>query len=158
MCTLPTIKLIPDSTSPSTATKFRKLQGFDIRVFIKMECTIQRENFIEWNIYLHNSNNSVPIQSYRTILKQSSHLYMAPGRLDYGIYEVQLNINIGAAPSRNTRKSIFIEITRSNLTANLVPYGTSVITSGHQKNLTLNPGKYSIDPDSSVFNASVCIL
>ena len=30
-----------------------------------------------------------------------------------------------------------------------------MITDGHQQNLTLNPGKYSVDPDQNEFNASV---
>jgi hypothetical protein len=56
----------------------------------------------------------------------------------------------------STSTLTYVEITPSNITANIVQHGTSVITSGHLKNLTFVPGKYSIDPDSDVFNTDVC--
>ena len=40
------------------------------------------------------------------------------------------------------------------MTANLVPLGTSVVTSGDQQDLILNPGNYSKDPDGFEFNSS----
>jgi len=40
------------------------------------------------------------------------------------------------------------------VTANLVPLGTSVVTSGDQQDLILNPGNYSKDPDGFEFNSS----
>ena len=46
-------------------------------------------------------------------------------------------------------------ITPSGITANLVPYGTSMITRGYEQNLTLDPGTYSVDRDGNAFNASV---
>jgi len=51
--------------------------------------------------------------------------------------------------------SVYVEITRSGITANLVQYGTSMITIGHEQDLKLDSGRYSIDPDENVFNASV---
>jgi hypothetical protein len=56
-------------------------------------------------------------------------------------------------------QSLCVKITPSNITANLIKYGTSVITSGHKNNLTLNPGEYSIDPDAEMsgLNASVSL-
>ena len=40
-------------------------------------------------------------------------------------------------------------------TANLVQLGTSMITSGHQQDLKLDPGTYSINPDENTFDTSV---
>ena len=51
--------------------------------------------------------------------------------------------------------SAYVKITPSGITANLVPYGTSMITRGHQQDLYLDPGTYSADIDGNVFNASV---
>jgi len=54
-----------------------------------------------------------------------------------------------------TSTSVYVVITASGITANLVQLGTSMITSGHEQNLLLNPGTYSVDPDGYVFNESV---
>jgi hypothetical protein len=57
--------------------------------------------------------------------------------------------------SITTSSSIYVEITSSGITANLIQYGTSMVTSGHEQDLKLDPGTYSVDPDENVFNASV---
>jgi hypothetical protein len=55
----------------------------------------------------------------------------------------------------NLSKSVFIQIIRSNVTVYLIPYGTSLITTNSENDLILNPGKYSIDPDSNLFDENV---
>ena len=54
--------------------------------------------------------------------------------------------------------SAFVTVIASNITANLVRYGTSMITRGRSQDLTLDPGSFSVDPDGNVFNASVSDL
>ncbi len=51
--------------------------------------------------------------------------------------------------------SAFVKITPSGITANLVQYGTSMITRGHEQDLLLDPGTYSVDLDTDTFNATV---
>jgi hypothetical protein len=51
-----------------------------------------------------------------------------------------------------------VRITPSGITANLVQLGTSMITSGYEQDLLLNPGSYSVDLDGNVFNESVSIV
>ena len=53
--------------------------------------------------------------------------------------------------------SAYVKITPSGITANLVTYGTSMITRGHEQDLILDPGTYSVDLDGNLFNASVSI-
>ena len=62
---------------------------------------------------------------------------------------------MASASSLTSTASAFVKITPSGITANLVPYGTSLITRGHEQDLTLDPGRYSSDLDGNVFNASV---
>jgi hypothetical protein len=50
---------------------------------------------------------------------------------------------------------VYVTIISSSITANLIRYGTSMIVNGYQQDLKLNPGRYSVDPDSNTFNASV---
>ena len=58
-------------------------------------------------------------------------------------------------PSLTTSSSVYVHITPSGITANLVQLGTSMITSWHEQDLKLYPGTYSVDPDEDIFNASV---
>jgi hypothetical protein len=50
---------------------------------------------------------------------------------------------------------VYVTIIASSIAANLMQYGTSLIVNGYQQDLKLNPGRYSVDPDSNTFNASV---
>jgi hypothetical protein len=61
-------------------------------------------------------------------------------------------------PKMTKSESAFIKINPSGITANLVQFGTSIVTSGQEREFTLNPGYYSINPDENTFNASVSIL
>jgi predicted phage tail protein len=54
-----------------------------------------------------------------------------------------------------TSSFVYVQITQSGITANLVQLGTSMITSGYEQDLNFNPGTYSVDPDENFFNASV---
>ena len=62
---------------------------------------------------------------------------------------------MASATKLSSSVSAYVKITPSGITANLVPYGTSMITRGHGQDLTLDPGTYSVDLDSNAFNASV---
>ena len=62
---------------------------------------------------------------------------------------------MASAPEFTSVASAYVKITASVITANLVQYGTSMITRGYDQNLTLNPGSFSVDPNEETFNASV---
>ncbi|UJR19382.1 hypothetical protein I4U23_022512 [Adineta vaga] len=57
-------------------------------------------------------------------------------------------------PTIQSSQSVFIQINPTGITANLVPLGTSMITSGYEQDLYFNPGNYSYDPDGFPFNSS----
>ena len=59
--------------------------------------------------------------------------------------------------SLTSTSSVYAQITPSGTTANLIQYGTSMITRGSQQDLQFNPGRYSIDPDENIFNATVSL-
>ncbi len=63
-----------------------------------------------------------------------------------------------ATPQLSASASAYLRITPSGITANLVQYGTSMITRGYQQDLLLDPGTFSVDPDTTTFNASVSFL
>lgn len=58
-------------------------------------------------------------------------------------------------PAMISSKATYITITYSSATANLVKFGTSIITNSFNKPLILDPGAYSEDPDAGRFNARV---
>ena len=51
-----------------------------------------------------------------------------------------------------------MQITPSSIAANLIQFGTSMITHGYKQDLLLDPGTFSVDPDTNVFNASVSLI
>ncbi|UJR08983.1 hypothetical protein I4U23_013233 [Adineta vaga] len=57
-------------------------------------------------------------------------------------------------PNSTSTALIYAKITAPSIVANLIQFGTLLITHGYQQNLLLNPGAYSIDPDSDTFNAT----
>jgi len=57
--------------------------------------------------------------------------------------------------SLTTSSFVYVQIIPSDITANLVQLGTSMITSGYEQDLNFDPGTYSVDPDENSFNASV---
>lgn len=75
--------------------------------------------------------------------------------LSYGIYQLKLTVTMTISSMLSASSSAYVRITRSGITANLVQYGTSMITRGYAQDLTLDPGTFSVDPDGNIFNATV---
>ena len=64
---------------------------------------------------------------------------------------------LGALQLTMTAASVYVTITPSTITPNLMPFGTSAITHGRAYDLLLDPGAYSDDPDALTFNATVSL-
>lgn len=90
------------------------------------------------------------------ITTKYSEVFVPAKTLDYGMYRFDLTVTMNYSSNYSNTESMYIKIT-STITANLVQYGTSVITTGYTKNLILNPGKYSIDPDAETFKLNVSV-
>ena len=90
-----------------------------------------------------------------TVQTTFSELYIPARILPYGIYELKLTVTMTSSSMFNSSSSAYVQIIPSGITANLVPYGTSMITRGYEQDLILDPGTYSIDPDRNIFNATV---
>jgi hypothetical protein len=109
----------------------------------------------QWSIINCTSNCSSPIQLSQTITTTFSELYIPATSLPYGIYELILTVTIVSLPNISSSSSAYVKIISSNITANLVMFGTSMITRGHEQDLILDPGTYSVNPDEDVFDAGV---
>jgi len=82
-------------------------------------------------------------------------IYIPARSLAFGLYELQLTVTMSKYPSLRTLSSVYVQITPSGITANLVLLGTSMITSGHEQDLKLDPGTHSIDLDANSFGSNV---
>lgn len=158
-CVAPVISLIPGQTSLQDPAQYRRAQDFYISSNIIVACSISSSISIEWSIF--NCTNSCVNRlsiDQNILTTTQSELYVPARTLNLGVYELKLFVAMLAAPELNVSISAFVRINPSGITANLVPLGTSIVTSGQSMNLTLGPGSFSVDPDSQIFNASVSHL
>lgn len=68
---------------------------------------------------------------------------------------MKLSVTMANLSTTVSSSSAYIRILPSGIAANLVQYGTSMITHGYEQDLILDPGKYSVDFDQEIFNATV---
>ncbi|CAF4063852.1 unnamed protein product, partial [Adineta steineri] len=153
-CFIPKITLIPGISTLSSPIQFRRSQDFYIISLIELNCSNSLSMITQWTITNCTSICLQKIQLDPTIITTLSELYIPRNTLAYGIYELKLTVTMTKIPSLTSSSSVYIQITSSGITANLIEYGTSMITRGKQQNLEFDPGSYSIDYDNNVFNAS----
>ena len=155
VCSRPSIALIPEGTTLNTPVQFRKFQDISISSNIALNCPLSLATRAQWIISNCTSNCSDSFQLDRSVVTTSTELFIPARTLDYGIYQLQLTVTMRASPTAYSSAIAYIKITPSGITANLVRFGTSIITSGHENDLVLDPGMYSIDPDQDTFDANV---
>ena len=156
-CFSPIIILIPSTSSLSSPLQFRRNQDFYISSYLQLKCNQSLSTITQWTINNCTSFCSSPIQFGQMLVTTSNELYIPAKTLLYGTYQLTLTVSMTVAPHLTSSASAYLRITPSGITANLVQYGTSMITRGHKQNLLLDPGTFSVDPDATVFNASVSL-
>jgi hypothetical protein len=154
-CFPPIIILIPSTSSLLSPLQFRRSQDFYISSYLQLNCNSSLSTITKWTISNCTSLCSSQIQIEQIIITTSSELYIPARTLPYGTYQLTLTVAMTSALHLTATASAYVTITPSGITANLVQFGTSMITRGHQQNLILDPGTYSVDPDATVFNSSV---
>ena len=90
-----------------------------------------------------------------TIVTTFAEIYLPANTLPYGIYQLKLTVTMTSATQFTA--SAYVKIVPSGVAVNIAAYGTSMIARGREQNLTLDPGRYSIDLDGNAFNAGVRI-
>ena len=148
--------LIPGGSTFSNPLQFRRSQDFYIVSIIQLKCNASLSISTRWiirNCSMTNCSNLIQIDP--TVVTTSSELSIPARTLSYGIYQFELIVTMISYPSLKTSMFVYARITPSGITANLVPLGTSMITSGYEQELQLDPGTYSIDLDENSFNHTV---
>lgn len=135
--------------------QFRRNQDFYVSSNIELNCNGSLSMISKWTIYNCTSICSYEIVLDPTVIETTfSEFYMPSRTLAYGIYELKLTVTMVNFPSFSS-SSVYVQITPAGITANLVQLGTSMITSGNQQDLKLDPGTFSVDLSGYTFNASV---
>ncbi|UJR16672.1 hypothetical protein I4U23_003572 [Adineta vaga] len=153
-CFYPRITLIPGISTLSSPIQYRRSQDFTIASLIEFNCNPSLSMTTQWLI-----KNCTTLTCSKTIQLDSmidtrlSELYIPSKTLSYGTYELNLTVTMNGSILYSSSSSVYILITTTDITANLVQFGTSMVTSGSKQDLLLDPGTYSVDPDSSIFNS-----
>ncbi len=156
-CFPPIITLIPSTSSLSSPLQFRRSQDFYISSYLQLNCNNSLATITKWTISNCTSTCSSPTQIGQMIITTSSELFIPARTFDYGTYQLTLSVSMTAVTRLSSSASAYVKITSSGITANLIQFGTSMITRGHQQDLILDPGTYSIDLDENLLNASVSL-
>jgi hypothetical protein len=123
---------------------------------IKLNCNYSLSIKSDWTIKNCTSSScSYQIQIDPRIETTLSELYIPARILSYGLYELNLTVTMIDFPLLITSSFVYVGIIPSDIIANLVQLGTPMITSGHEQDLILDPGTYSVDSDGYVFNSTV---
>ncbi|CAF4112645.1 unnamed protein product, partial [Adineta steineri] len=142
-------------SSLASPLQFRRSQDFSISSIIGFNCNGSLARETQWTVKNCTSSSCLSqIQLNEKVITTLSEFYAPAKTFAYGIYELTLTVTMTKSPSLKSSSSAYVRITPTGITPNLVELGTSMVTRGHQQNLLLDPGTFSVDPDEDSFNAS----
>ena len=151
--------IVPGLSNLSHPMQIRLEEDLYLSSTVEISCNSSFQLTYRWRMYNCSSAAcSTSLITMNSNLITTSNEYFLPARtLPLGLYQIELQMTMAVPSSTSTQqsRSIYLLITPSGITANLVPLGTSMITNGLGQDLNFNPGKYSIDLDDDHFNASV---
>ncbi|CAF4104041.1 unnamed protein product, partial [Adineta steineri] len=154
-CYSPTITLIPGQSSLSSPMSYRRSQDFSISSMIQFNCDGSLSTTTKWTIKNCTSTScSFEIILNEKVMTTFSELYIPSRTLAYGVYQLTLTVTMIDSANLKASSSVYVRITATGITANLVQLGTSMITRGDQQDLLLDPGTFSVDPDEDTFDAT----
>ncbi|CAM4932617.1 unnamed protein product [Rotaria socialis] len=143
-----------ESNSFGNPTKVRRNDELYISAYIEPFCMDSIEVVSQWTITNCTTNCSSSISLNHPIITTFSEIHIPAKKLEYGIYEVKLTVSSVNIHIVTASAVEYIEIIPTGIMANLVSNGTSMITHDPQQYLTLDPGRFSEDPDEKEFNST----
>ncbi|CAF3781553.1 unnamed protein product [Rotaria sp. Silwood1] len=157
-CFSPIITLSPSNSSLTSPLQYRQSEDFSISSYIQLNCNSSLSIITKWIISTCISTCSFPSYLGQTIKTHLSEIFIPARTFNYGIYKLTLTVTMSIASYLTSSISAYVKIILSNLTVNIIQFGTSMITQGYQQDLILDPEKYSINPDTNTFNANNLLL
>ncbi|CAF0947824.1 unnamed protein product [Adineta steineri] len=122
---------------------------------IEFNCDGSLSTTKKWTVKNCTSTScSFEIVLNEKVMTTYSELYIPARTLDYGVYQLTLTVTVIDSPNLKSSSSVYVRITATGITANLVQLGTSMVTRGDQQDLLLDPGTFSVDPDEDTFDAT----
>jgi hypothetical protein len=149
------IELIPSSSSFSKPLKFRQNQNIYISSNIDLNCPQSSLITTSWIILNRSSICSNQNEFNQSIQIQEKDLFLLAQTLSNGFYQLKLTVTMVDYPTLISTSSVYIEIISSTMIPNLILFNTLMITHDDHEDLVFNPGKYSIDPNTIIFNKDV---
>lgn len=135
--------------------EFVRSENVYISSSIAWNCNARRDVFTQWKVKKCLSNCVAMIEWNVTIDTVSSELFIPAFTLPVGIYQLTLTVGTVSSRSTSASASVFVQITAADVVASLMYFGTSMISNAHDVDLNLDPGRFSVDPERSTFDASV---
>jgi hypothetical protein len=122
---------------------------------LQLNCNSSFLTITQWKISKCSSNCSIEIQLDSSVTTILSEIFIPGNSLSYGTYELKLTAAMVASSNLTSSASAYVTIRPSDIIVNFIQFGASIIVHGYLQDLILNPGTYSVDPDTNTFNASV---
>ena len=154
-CLPPLVTLIPSASTLLSPLQFQYSKDIYISSNIQLNCNQSLTIQTQWIVFNCSGNCSSLVSISPTISTTRSDLFIPAKSLPNGIYKFKLTVTLVSSSSLIGLSSAYIQIIPTGITVNLFQFGTSSITFGYTKDLVLDPGANSIDPDENAFNASV---
>ena len=150
------IRMIPDESTLLSPYQYRRSEDVSLSAMITFNCAKSFSINRKWTIQsCHNSNCSNPIELTNQIITTLTELFLPARTLLYGLYQFMFTVTMIDFPNFQSSSFVYIQIIPSDILVHLMEFGTSIITRGYEQNLLIDPGRYSINPDETRFDANV---
>ena len=155
VCSHVNITLSPRGSSSFAPLQFVRSDDVYISSSIAWDCTAPTTVLTLWKVEQCVSNCLTTIEWNVTFNTISSEFFVPAFTLPVGLYQLTLTIRTASSMLPSASASAFVQITAVDVVASLMYFSTSLISTAHDVDLILDPGRFSIDPEQSTFNASV---
>ena len=136
---------------------FRRNQNIYISSNIEIDCVQSLSLTTDWSILHCSFTCENQTELLRSIERTQKDIFIPARTLEDGLYQLQLTATMTDYPSLSSSSSVYIQITRSTISINLISFNALVITHDNREDLILDPGQHSFDLNRITFNEDVCV-
>ncbi|CAF0742236.1 unnamed protein product [Didymodactylos carnosus] len=158
LCNLPYITFDIHNPILRWARQVFRSESFSVIAYTALNCSLSLNNTKEWTIAQCNTTSGLctSTKMLNNIVKglsssTTAEIYIPAMTLQYGSYQFKYTVYMNSKQTFLSYETTYIEVVQSPLVVNMLANGTSSITRGVAQDLVLNPGAWTIDPDSTFF-------
>ncbi|CAF4520061.1 unnamed protein product, partial [Didymodactylos carnosus] len=131
---------------------------FSVSAYTSLNCSMSLYNTKQWTIAQCDTTSQLCTRT-KTLdniinglsSSKTAEISIPAQTLPYGSYQFNYTVYMNLKQTFLSYTTTYIEVIQSSIVVNMLPNGTSSITRGMSQNLDLEPGIWSIDPDSTSF-------